>query len=163
MNLADINLSKIKPSSKTKTSKQQPVTSGGHGPGGQRTTTTTTRSNDGLIECTSLDFYMTDRTHQTAACSSTEKQVNKPHLDQPHHLPPPHRRPCHQNHDLHLPSSITKVRFSMTTIRTPPSSPKPRPVPSTNPLVRKSPRAETPRDIETRLLERLEVLPESQA
>ena len=76
MNLADINLSKIKPSSKTKTSKQQPVTSGGHGPGGQRTTTTTTRSNDGLIECTSLDFYMTDRTHQTAACSSTEKQVN---------------------------------------------------------------------------------------
>jgi len=129
MNLADINLSKIKPSSKTKTSKQQPVTSGGHGPGGQRTTTTTTRSNDGLIECTSLDFYMTDRTHQTAACSSTEKQV----------------------------------RFSMTTIRTPPSSPKPRPVPSTNPLVRKSPRGETPRDIETRLLERLEVLPESQA
>ena len=82
MNLADINLSKIKPSSKTKTSKgaqqqQQPVTSGGHGPAGQRTTTTTTRSNDGLIECTSLDFYMTDRTHQTAACSSTEKQVNR--------------------------------------------------------------------------------------
>ena len=76
MNLADINLSKIKPSSKTKTSKGTPVTPGGHGPGGQRTTTTTTRSNDGLIECTSLDFYMTDRTHQTAACSSTEKQVN---------------------------------------------------------------------------------------
>ena len=65
----DINLSKIKPGPKTKTIKQ-PVTSG-HQPASQRTTT----SNDGLIECTSLDFYMTDRTHQTAACSSTEKQV----------------------------------------------------------------------------------------
>ena len=72
----DINLSKIKPSSKTKTTKgaqQQPVTSSTHP--SQRTTTTTSRTNEGLIECTSLDFYMTDRTHQTAACSSTEKQV----------------------------------------------------------------------------------------
>ena len=78
MNLADINLAKAKPGSKTKTIKgtHQPVTSAAaHPSGGSNQRTTTTRSNDGVIECTSLDFYMTDRTHQTAACSSTEKQV----------------------------------------------------------------------------------------
>ena len=105
-------------------------------------------SSEGLIECTSLDFFMTDRIHQTAACSSTEKQVfiikNK--------------------NRMFAINIMLKVRFSMTTIRTPPSSPKPRPQPSTNPLVRKSTmRSDAQRDIETRLLERLEVLPESQA
>ena len=112
------------------------------------------KSSDEMIECTSLDFYMTDKKYESAEGSSSEKQV----------------------------------RFSMTTIRTPPNSPKPSfdsrystskvmPVPSTNPLVRKKPQSqrnpdhsknlqqkmETIEDIKANFLERLEVLPESKA
>ena len=112
------------------------------------------KSSDGMIECTSLDFYMTDKKYQSAQCSSSEKQV----------------------------------RFSMTTIRTPPNSPKPSfasrfsankgmPIPSTNPLVRKNPNAhknpvqpenlqtkmKMQEDIKVNFLERLDVLPESKA
>ena len=112
------------------------------------------KSIDGMIEYASLDFFMTDTKYQTAECSSSEKQV----------------------------------RFSMTTIRTPPNSPNPSfaarfstntgiPVPNTNPLIQKNPnvykntdkpknkgpKAKTMDDLKVNFLERLEVLPESQA
>ena len=35
------------------------------------------RSSSGMIECTSLELVMTDRSHQTAQCSATEKQVRE--------------------------------------------------------------------------------------
>ena len=104
------------------------------------------KSSDGMIEYAALDFFMTDTKYQTADCSASEKQV----------------------------------RFSMTTFRTPPNSPKPcfpskftvNPdmplVPATNPLVRKSPSSykvhhDIKDDLKVNNLEKLEVLPESQA
>jgi hypothetical protein len=89
----------------------------------------------------------TDTKYQTAECSSSEKQV----------------------------------RFSMTTLRTQPNSPNPAArfskytgmtiVPNTNPLMMKNPntyknkvpKPETMDDLKVNFLERLEVLPESQA